>query len=240
MGVELNENTGKIVIEGEVHDGVGPYYVKLSTSTSFSNNNTFTPYTPSSVIISDNEGNRDSLIKYADGIYQTTTLRGKVGNTYYLTVKDNSNTYLAQSTLNSSPNIDSFYLSYFLTAENIYPSIVFNDPVDIQNNYRYFVRKNNQPAEYMYVFDDKLINGTKWRLSAFREKYKVGDSCEFVMLGIDKPNWEYFNILVQNQAVTSGGNENAAPTNPPSNITGGEVLGYFSAHSRKSVKFVIK
>jgi hypothetical protein len=236
----LNENVNKLVIEAEVHDGAGPYYVKVSKSTVFNSTVTYLPYNVNSILITDNEGNKDSLVKYADGIYKTTTLRGKVGNTYYLTVNDNSTKYTAQSVLNSSPTIDSFYLSYFLTAENVYPSIVFNDPADQQNNYRYFVRINNKAPERMYIFEDKLINGTKWRLAAFREEYKKGDSCEFFMLGIDRPNWIYFNIIVQNQAVVSGGNNNAAPTNPPTNIIGGEVLGYFSAHSRKSVKFVIK
>jgi hypothetical protein len=56
---------------------------------------------------------------------------------------------------------------------------------------------------------------------------------------MDKANFNYWNILIQNQAAVSGGNESASPTNPPTNITGGEVLGYFSAHSRKTKKFIV-
>lgn len=239
IDLSLAENVNKLIIEAEVHDGPGPYYVKLSRSTNFNNTLTYIPHTPNSIIISDNVGNRDSLIKHGDGIYKTTTLQGKVGNTYYLTVNDASGTYSAESKLNSSPPIDSFYFFFFLTQENINPTIVINEPISEENYYRYFIRKNGKAAEFQYVSDDKLINGSKWRFTAFREEYKKGDSGEFVFLGIDKANFKYWNILVQNQAAVSGGNESAAPANPPSNFSGGEVLGYFSAHSRKTRKFIV-
>jgi hypothetical protein len=239
IDIALAEDADKLIIEGEVHDGAGPYYVKLSRSTKFGNSTTFLPHSPSSVFISDNEGNKDSLIKHADGIYKTTAIQGKVGNTYFLTVNDMSGVYTAQSKLNSSPEIDSFYFFLFLTAENLNPTIVINEPINEENYYRYFARKNGKTPEFNYVSDDKLINGSKWRFSAFREDWKKGDSGEFVFLGIDKANFNYWNILVQNQAAVSGGNESAAPTNPPTNISGGEVLGYFSAHSRKTKKFIV-
>jgi hypothetical protein len=239
IDIALAEDVNKLIIEGEVHDGVGPYYVKLSRSTKFGVSTTFLPHTPTSVIITDNEGNKDSLVKHADGIYKTTSIQGKVGNTYFLTVNDNSGIYTAESKLNSSPTIDSFYFFFFLTQENINPTIVVNEPATEENFYRYFVRKNGKTPEFNYVSDDKLINGSKWRFTAFREDFKKGDSGEFVFLGIDKANFNYWNILVQNQAAVSGGNESASPTNPPTNIKGGEVLGYFSAHSRKAKKFIV-
>ena len=239
IDIALAEDVDKLIIEGEVHDGAGPYFVKISRSTNFGNSVTFLPHAPLSVFISDNAGNRDSLVKHADGIYKTTSLQGKVGNTYYLTVNDNSGTYRAESRLNSSPEIDSFYFYYFLTQDNINPTIVIDEPVNEENYYRYFVRKNGKAPEFNYVFDDKLFNGSRWRYTAFREEWKKGDSGEFVFLGIDKANFNYWNILVQNQAAVSGGNESAAPSNPPTNISGGEVLGYFSAHSRKTKRFIV-
>jgi len=239
IDVSLAENVNKLIIEGEVNDGVGPYYVKLSRSTNFNNSITYLPHAPISVFISDNAGNRDSLVRHADGIYKTTSLQGKVGNTYYLTVNDASGTYTAESRLNACPEIDSFYFYYFLTQDNINPTIVINEPADQENYYRYFVRKNGKAPEFTYVSDDKLINGSKWRFTAFREEFKKGDSGEIFLIGMDKANFNYWNILVQNQAAVSGGNESAAPTNPPTNIKGGEVLGYFSAHSRKSRKFIV-
>lgn len=239
IDVSLAENANKLVIEGEVHDGPGPYFVKLSRSVNFNNTSNLVPHSPNWVLISDNEGNRDSLLKHADGLYKTTTLQGKVGNTYYLTVNDPSGVYRAESKLNPSPKIDSFYYFFFLTQDNINPTIVINDPINEENFYRYFSRKNGKTAEFQYVVEDRLINGSRWRFSTFREDFKKGDSGEFVFLGIDKANFNYWKILVQNQAVVSGGNESAAPTNPPTNIYGGEVLGYFSAHSRQTLKFKV-
>lgn len=239
IDISLAENANKLIIEGEVHDGPGPYYVKLSRSGNFNDPTFFIPHTPNSVLISDNEGNIDSLVKLADGVYQTTHLQGKVGNTYYLTVNDAAGTYRAESKLNASPLIDSFYFFFFLRADNINPTIVINEPISDENYYRYFVRKSGKSPEFTYVSDDRLINGSRWRFSAFREEFKKGDSGEFFLLGIDKANFQYWNILVQNQAIVSGGNESAAPTDPPTNITGGSVLGYFSAHSRQSLKFIV-
>lgn len=237
--VPLKENVNQLVIEGEVSDQPGPYFVKISRSNSFSSSTSFVPHTPQYVIISDNEGNIDSLVKYADGIYKTSSLQGKVGNTYYLTVKDNDKTYTAQSKLNACPEIDSFYYYYFLSQEFIYPSIVINEPINESNFYRYYVRKNNKSPEFQYVFEDRLINGSRWRFTPFRDEFKSGDTGEFIFLGIDKANFNYWEILVQNLAKDKDGNQSAAPTNPPTNILGGEVLGYFSAHSKKTIRFTI-
>jgi hypothetical protein len=70
-----------------------------------------------------------------------------------------------------------------LTQENINPTIVINEPINEENYYRYFVRKNGKTPEFNYVSDDRLINGSNWRFTAFREEFKKGDSGEFVFLG---------------------------------------------------------
>jgi hypothetical protein len=139
--------------------------------------------------------------------------------------------------LNPAPLIDSIYSSFFLREDNRNVLIRFLDPANETNYYRYFVKVNKRLPENMYVFEDRLINGTTWRLNAFREKYSIGDSVEFIFLGIDKTNFQYFNTINQNSANSAGGNQSAAPTNPTSNFSG-DVLGYFSAHSKKRAKFV--
>ena len=71
IDIALAEDVDKLIIEGEVHDGAGPYFVKISRSTNFGNSVTFLPHAPLSVFISDNAGNRDSLVKHADGMRET-------------------------------------------------------------------------------------------------------------------------------------------------------------------------
>ncbi len=239
IDIPLQENINKLVIEGEVHDQAGPYFVKISKSTAFNNNLVFLAHNPNYVVISDNEGNVDTLTKMSDGIYKTNTLVGKVGNTYYLTVNDNGNLHSAQSVLNPCPTIDSAYFYQFLRPENKNPTVKFKDNSTNQDYYRYFSRINRKPAKNMYVFEDILINGTDWRLSTFRDEIKKGDTVEMFLLGIDKANFNYFEVLVQNQAAVTGGNEEAAPNNPSTNISG-NVLGYFSAHGKKSVTLIAK
>lgn len=41
IDIALAEDVNKLIIEGEVHDGAGPYYVKLSRSTKFGSSTTF-------------------------------------------------------------------------------------------------------------------------------------------------------------------------------------------------------
>lgn len=235
--LDLKENADKLVIEAEIDDEPGPYKVRISRSATYNSGGDRIPYNVSLITISDNQGTIDTLRKVNDGLYLTNHLQGKIGNTYYLNVIDQGNSYTAVSTLNSVPNIDSIYGSYFLREDNRNVLIRFQDPASQANYYRYYVKINNREPEIMYVFEDRLINGTTWRLNAFREKYEKGDSVEFFLLGIDKANFQYFNVINQNSANTAGGNQSAAPTNPVSNISG-NVLGYFSAHSKKRAKFV--
>lgn len=236
----LESQTPQLVIEGQVHDGVGPYYVQVSMSKAFNSNNTITPINPTLITISDNTGVSDTLTKMKDGFFQTQNLKGDIGKTYYLKVVYDSKTYTAESTLNSVPDIDSAYAwTFILKKDSKIASIKISDPITETNFYRYFIKINNKFPMRQYVFEDKLINGTKWSLSANQDDVKVGDTVEFSLLGIDKANFEYFKVLLQNNTQESNGNTAAAPVNPTSNIVGG-ALGYFSAHSLKTKTFVIK
>lgn len=240
ISLPLESQTPQLVIEGEIHDGIGPYYVKLSMSKAYNTTNDLISINPTYAIISDNTGAIDTLTKLKDGLYQTNKIIGAIGNTYYLNVLYNNTTYTAQSTLNSVPTIDSIYaFTFILKPESKFASIKIKEPALETNFYRYFVKINNKSPERQYVFDDKLINGTTWNFTANQDELKVGDSVEFFLLGIDKANFEYFKVLIQNSTLTSNGNTTAAPINPTSNITNG-ALGYFSAHSRQSRKLFVK
>lgn len=231
--LSLTQDIGKIVIEGEVSNDTAAPLVKISKSTAFDNSVIFQPYDVDYVLLTDNIGMVDTMRRIQEGIYQAQSMRGVIGNTYYLTVKDGTKMYTSQSTIPNMPIIDSAYIFYFLTQDNRNPSVRFQDPPDEVNQYRYFTRVNRKTPTNMYVLEDKLVNGTSWRVSTFRDNLKLGDTAEFVFLAIDRPNYDYWQILVQNQTRTAGGGDEVAPVNPPSNITGG-VLGYFSAHARRT------
>jgi hypothetical protein len=233
--IELAEDIGKIVIESEINDAGSTQYTKISKTTSFGNTISFEPYDVTSVVVSDDGGLVDTLIRIRPGVYQTNRIQGTVGRKYLLEVNDQGTIYQSSSRMMPCPSIDSSYIFNFLNAENRYAAIKFRDAAGETNYYRYFIRLNRQPPKTMYVFEDKLINGAEWRFTSRRqeEKMKVGDTAEFILLSTDKANFEYFNVLIQNQLVTSNGNEQVAPTNPPSNISNG-ALGYFSAHSRRT------
>jgi hypothetical protein len=243
--VPFQNNIGKIVIEAEVEkDGTHSHCdVIVSTTNAFNDSIISVRRSIDWGTISDNLGNLDSLkmrLPNSVGFYEARNINAETGRTYYLTLSIDGKLYKSQATINAVPDIDSFYTWFFLTVKNKIPSIVFNDPASIKNYYRYHVSKNGViPDRVEYVFEDKLINGTKWAFSSNQQFFDKGDTVVFRLLGIDKQNFDYWKILIQNKARTSGNNNSSSPTNPPSNIEGGNVLGYFSAHEAKSVKFVI-
>lgn len=244
--VNLNNYTEKLVIEAYIEKDSWRTNTKLivSRTTNFYDSVSSIPKAINWAIISDNLGNIDTFnpIFSNGGLYRAGSIQAEIGRTYYLTVSIDDKIYQAQSTLNPCPPIDSFYSWDFLTAKNKVPSIIINEPFDETNYYRYNISLNgNQTNLREYVFEDRLINGSRWRFSPNGQFYKVDDRVAFSLLGIDKANFDYWKILVQNQATDQNSNNNsAAPTNPPTNITGGEVLGYFSAHQKRTVEFVIQ
>lgn len=244
--VSFQNNIGKLVVEAEIEkDGTRTRCeVFVSTTNAFNDSVILVRKAIDWGTISDNLGNLDSLkIKFSNsnGYYESKNITAEIGRTYYLTLSIDGKLYKSQATLNSVPNIDSFYTWNFLTEKNKIPSIVINDPVSEKNYYRYHVSKNGIiPDRREYVFEDKLINGTKWAFSSNQQFFDKGDTVVFRLLGMDSKNYDYWKILIQNQARTAGNNNSSSPTNPPTNIEGVNVLGYFSAHEVKSVTFQIK
>lgn len=243
--LEIRKSNNILVVEGEI-DNVSEYtYVKISKTASLISNQKIDPYYVDYVIISDNEGNIDTLDKVSKSnpvAYISNKIRGKIGNTYYLKIVDGVNIYTAQSTMPAVPDIDSIYSSTIIPDGKLYPFIRLKDPENQINYYRYYVKYFNRMNYLSYAEEDVLFNGTNWELFPLKEYYQVGDEVEFFLLGIDKPNYEFFKILFQNLAKPASlvnTDDAYDKVNPPSNIVGENVLGYFSAHSVKSVKFTI-
>ncbi|MCU0328011.1 MAG: DUF4249 domain-containing protein [Chitinophagales bacterium] len=232
INLPLNPSDSKLVIEGEVTNLPGPYFVKLSQSVAYESSPIILPVTADSVIMSTSEGQRELLTSNQPGIYQTNSLIGKEGVTYELAVYHKGKQYLASSTMPNLVSIDSVY-SY----PDLFNPDLFNvaarilDPVNQTNYYRYFLSGNPKLQGNFYVLDDVLINGSKWNFSTNRDDLKRGDSVVFNLLSIDRPNFLIWRVLVENNI--NGTDNQLSPDNPKSNFSG-DCLGYFSAHSISS------
>ena len=97
IDLDLKDNADKLVIEAEIDNEPGPYKVRISRSATYNSTGDRIPYNVSLITISDNQGTIDTLRKANDGLYLTNHIQGKLGNTYYLNVIDQGNSYSAVS-----------------------------------------------------------------------------------------------------------------------------------------------
>lgn len=234
IDVSLGNHEEKLIIECYIDDYENKAVGIFSLSKPFNNNDSIIMVNPDSIEIKDNEGNYFPMNKTfvsLDGYFSSQTFTPKVGNTYYMKVVYNGKTYTAQSTMQPKVEIDSLYSWAFYGSKDNEKLIAARiiDPVSQTNYYRYYVENltKNTSKDFQYAFEDRLINGSKFSLTANNQFVRKGDSVAFYLLSIDKPNFNYWSVLLQNSTLVN--NQAAAPANPNSNISGG-CYGYFSAH----------
>ena len=98
----LDPNASILVIDASITDEPGPYFVKLSKSIDIGNTAGNPLVNNASVIISDNQGQRDTLKQNEKGLHQTKKIKGVYGNTYFLEVIVEGKKYTATSTVSNT------------------------------------------------------------------------------------------------------------------------------------------
>jgi hypothetical protein len=112
--LDLSNSAGLIVIEGNINNEPGPYFVGISRTITFYDSNNVVPVPGAKLIMTDDAGNRDSLTDTGwPGLYQTHTIQGTIGRTYHLSVVADGKQYDASSTLNPPVQIDSVGIQLF-------------------------------------------------------------------------------------------------------------------------------
>lgn len=230
-------NDSKVVIEANITDQPGPYFVKLSRSIVLTEPNVYPIIENGVVVISDDTGVRDTLKYSGAGIYKTKTIRGIYGRAYSLEVSVDGKKYSAQSTMPYKVNLDSLRINIFpINGKNQYSIIpVFTDPIVLGNCYR-FIQKINDTLDKNYnIFNDNLNNGkVNQRPINNGNKdltIKILDFVSVEMQCISPATHLYYYTLSQQNGAGPGGG--TAPTNPPTNISGG-ALGIFSTHTTQT------
>ena len=234
--VDLNYkgNQSKIVIEGDITNEAGPYFVKITKSINLSNTESYPTIDNAVVAISDNAGNMETLSPQGNGEYRTNAIAGVPGRTYTLTVIAESQTYTAQSTMPASVLLDSIKVEQFTFGGDIERNIipVYADPIAKGNTYRFVLSVNNEIINQHFVQNDAVTNGVvnTQQLEADDNivKLKPGDSITINMQCIDNRVALYYTTLALMGDNGPGGG--TTPNNPPTNISNG-ALGVFSAHT---------
>jgi len=243
INLELGNDTGKLVIEGNITNIRGAVqYIKLSRNVPFTNTNTYPPVTGATVSVSDNTGNVYSFTEGPAGTYYIAPFRGRPGATYKMTVVTNGTTYTATSVMPGTVTLDSISSKKndFNSSNNRKEITVhFLDPPGGANQYRFVMYVNKKQVNDTFALNDDFIDGRYVDFDLVENDTDIfpGDTVTIEMQGIDKPMYTYWFTLMQQSANNPGGG--VAPSNPPTNITP-VCLGYFSAHSTDTKTIVVK
>lgn len=233
----LKNESNKVVIEAVVNEGPGPHVVRLSRSVAFTNSNEFPAINGATITLSDDQGNSEQLTEGSSGHYTTSTLAGVPGRQYQLSITVDGTAYTAGARMPLRVPLDTVRIDS-LQIFGDYEKVIFascTDPVGIGNHYRYVFTVNGELQNAIVVLNDLVEDGSviEQPLNFMDESSLFpGDQVEVTLQCITPEVYRYFFSLAQNI-----GGETAAPSDPPSNISGG-ALGYFSAHT-SSVKGVV-
>ena len=247
IDLDLNNQSGNIVIEGNVTDKVGPYTVKITKSVNVSDPNQYPAVTGATVVLSDDNGQTETLHYVGNGMYQTTAFYGDPGRTYTLKVQAEGKEYTAQSTMPEPvPLLNLAQSSFKFGDKTTYTLLpVFTDPAPLGNRYLFSFTINTLTKKYMNVSSDNVNNGLPNQQPLIlpnddnkgRDHEVVpGDTIHVEMQCISPNIFTYYNALLQ---ITGGNGGGTTPANPPSNISNG-ALGYFSAHTVDRQSYVIQ
>ncbi len=234
VDLKYKGNQSKIIIEGNITNEPGPYFVKITKSVSLSATGNYPTIDNAVVTISDNAGNSESLTPQGNGLYRTNTLTGVAGRTYTLTVNAESQTYTAQSIMPQQVTFDSIKAEKFTFGGEVEFNIIpiYTDPIVKGNNYRFELTVNNKLINQHYVQNDDVTNGiinsVRLEIDDNTLKLKAGDSIALKMQCVDKKVGLYYTTLALMGDSGPGGG--TTPNNPATNISNG-ALGIFSAHT---------
>lgn len=249
IDLDLDDKSGNIVIEANITDQPGPYFVKITKSVGFTESNQYPAVTDAQVILSDNTGQTEILQYAGDGKYKTTAFSGVSGRVYTLKVHAEGMLYTAQSTMPEAVEFEELTQdSFTFGGETSYTLLpVFKDPAALGNRYLFNFTINDKPKKTFEVFSDNINNGLVNQRPLIlpnddkdenSHKVVVGDTIHVEMQCIDHNIFTYYSALLE---ISGNGGSGGGPTpsNPPSNINNG-ALGYFSAHTTQKKSFVIQ
>lgn len=263
INLDLSSNPHKLVIEGMVTNGPGPYHIVLKTTTSFSASdtlNTGSPVTHAMLEITDNLGNTFPLQEGDPGNYWTdsTNFRGVLGRSYSIkiTTADGKHYVSKPELMVDVPSIDSIYYTSMLlqgleggTDHGYQIFIDYSDPPENRNYYRWKTLSDGNISPGANIESDEFFNGKK------RKHKDVGGSAplrnrdsasvQVQQLSLSLEAYRFW-VNFQNESEPS---DNAPYDTPPAPLTGNVynpddpsdyVLGYFQVSGVSIAEVTIK
>ncbi|MCJ8152850.1 DUF4249 domain-containing protein [Chryseobacterium sp. SSA4.19] len=248
IDLDLEDKSGKIVIEGNITDQAGPYFVRITKSVAFTETNQYPAVADAQVVLSDDAGQTETMQYVGNGMYQASSFTGQPGRTYTLRINTEGQQYIAQSTMPQPVDFEGLEQDSFMvggqTSYTLLP--VFTDLPALGNRYLFISTVNNNPKKFFSEFSDNVNNGLPNQRPLLlpneegeTDDIKVvkGDVIHVDMQCIDHNIYTFYSALLQLSGGGPGGG--ITPANPPGNISNG-ALGYFSAHTVRTRNITIQ
>jgi hypothetical protein len=231
IDIALKNKGGNMVIEGVVGD-ILPAYVIVSRSTDFKDTTLLKTVVADVVTVTDGSGKTDTFQRdNSTGFYFALGLQPQVGQSYTLSVTAEGKTYTSVCAVNGPVPIDSIYSTKSSFSDEDRLMVDFRDPAGIPNYYKAMIFVNKQWRTGNFLSDDNLTDGKDKTLRINVGDFASGDTIDVFLQSLDKSAYEYFTSIESNSG------QNAAPTNPISNISGGS-MGYFSTYTSSTKQFI--
>jgi len=241
IDLKLKNDSGKVVIEGNITDLPGPYQVKVGKTGEVNADYVFSGVSGANVSVRDDEGNSEVLKEVQTGVYQGSVLQGVSGRTYYLSVSVGGKSYQASSLMPHRVNLDSLYIVDVYNFSKMVKAVVpvFTDPAGQGNSYKFNETINGVLDKNLFYQNDDYTDGRTSSFSLLRpdpdSTLHANDKVDVEMQCIDKAMYKYW-FSVDQSSMGQGG---TLASNPVTNISGG-ALGYFSAHTSQTKSILVK
>lgn len=254
--LDLNQDTPRIIIEGQVTNRPGYQYVKIIRSVGFYQTGESPAVEDATVNVTDNMGNEIQFIhnphNYADsaGYYlPAIPFNGEIGRRYTLTATVDGEVYEAVDDLQPVTTFDS--LSYRISTDEqddpkdygrYYEILMYaKEPQNATNYYLFKFYRNDSLKVYndtdIYYADDEILGENIDGVTS-PIYYAPGDVARVEMYSLTRNGFIFYNDL-QSLLNSDGGLFSQPPSNSRTNLSNG-ALGYFQASALEMSELVIK
>lgn len=241
--IDLNEESPRIVFEGWVNSGPGPYEIKVTRTANVFSDDPYPQVSGAVIVITDDSGAVDTLTEVQPGIYHTNTLQGVVGHTYTMNAVVDGETYTASCLMPRINTIDGIITteqdSSFTLGAGTYVLTVAQELPGVGDYYLFRFTKNDtlfdDASDYL-LFEDRFVDGS---LVPFIWPYQVasGDSIVTEIRSITKEAYEFYYTFVQGQF--GGGGPFGAPADNLLGNISNDGLGFFGAYGLEKASIVV-
>jgi hypothetical protein len=250
VNVNLDSSKPRLVIEASILWKKGTLgneqKIKLSTTSDYFSS--IIPFvSDATVYITDSSTTYFFTENPGTGEYLCDNFNPIIGETYFLTVKTNDETYTATETLIGVPTIDSIEQNNeggFL-GDAIEVKFFFQDNGLLNNFYLIQFNSNFNLLPEYDVINDEFFQGNQMFGLYSNEDMKTGDELNFSLHGISERYYNYLNVLLG----IAGGNGGSPFSTPPATVRGNFVnqtnpdnfaYGYFSLSEIDTKTYIIE